>query len=377
MGHHEVYTWLGLVPGTWPPDYYTLLGLEPGDSDVERIEQHVHDCLARLRSHQLHHPEQATEAMNLLARAFSCLTDPEAKSTYDAWLFGAPAEAIPVDGNLAVAEPVNGPTDPLAWLFGPSSQAATKETLSESLNLTQQDWTVAPAEAWQIPAPPPPVVTPPPPAGANGVPSVVATIVPSAPPPRPPVDPLLEAAHSSSARRGLGTKRALYHRIARTRQLLWAWEGAGKYLRQPERRLTRSNEAAELIRQLNAVRRLLRRFPPVLGEAGQAGFYVVTLARQPKHAIIQTFRMLLPSQRETLARDWRDGYQLLVAHREFLRQELRAIRHTTSWGQVVRAVRTAFHDHRRLVLVAAGLLGFVAAGWLVTLVLLLWFRFFP
>src|SRR5262249_38276825 len=160
----------------------------------------------------------------------------------------------------------------------------------------------------------PPVVSPPKSVEANGVSSIVTAAGPvrSAPPPLPvpappPVDPLVEAAHSPSARRGLGTKRALYHRIARTRQLLWAWGGAGKFLRQPERRLTRSSEATELIRQLNAVRRLLRHFPPVLGEAGQAGFYVVTLARQPKHAIIQTFRMLLPSQRETLARDWRDG----------------------------------------------------------------------
>jgi hypothetical protein len=164
----------------------------------------------------------------------------------------------------------------------------------------------------------------------------------------------------------------LYHRIARTRQLLWAWEGAGKFLRQPERRLTRSSEATELIRQLNAVRRLLRHFPPVLGEAGQAGFYVVTLARQPKHALIQTFRMLLPSQRETLARDWRDGYQLLVAHRQFLRRELRAMRHTTPWGQVARAVRTTLHDYQRWVLFAAALLGVVAAAWILALALDFW-----
>jgi hypothetical protein len=185
---------------------------------------------------------------------------------------------------------------------------------------------------------------------------------------------LVEAAHSAPARRGLGTKRALYHRIARTRQLLWAWEGAGKYLRHPTRRLTRSSEATELVRQLNAVRHLLRRFPPLLGQAGQAGFYVVTLARQPKHAIIQTFRMLLPSQRETLARDWRDGHQLLLAHRQFLRQELRGMRHITRWGGIIRAVRTFLTDHRRLFLFAGVVLGLVAATWLVALVTVLWYH---
>jgi hypothetical protein len=374
MGHEDVCTWLGLPPEAWPPDYYTLLGLEPGDGDVARIEEHVHERLARLRSRQLQHPDQATEAMNLLARAFSCLTDPEAKKAYDALLFGprretgtAFPEVIPV-----LADPVNT-GDPLAWLFGQWRPTATKETVTENLSLTQQDWMAAPAEAWQLPPPPAPSVTPAVSSEVNGVPPVAAVVVsPPTPPRPPPVDPLVEAAHSFPARRGLGTKRALYYRIARTRQLLWAWEGAGKYLRQPERRLTRSQEAAELMRQLNAVRRLLRRFPPLLGQAGQPGFYVVTLARQPKHALIQTFRMLLPSQRETLARDWRDGYQLLAAHRGFLRQELRAMRHTTRWGRIVRAIRAIIHDHRALVLVVAGLVAFAAAFWLGALIVLLW-----
>jgi hypothetical protein len=384
MGHHDVYTWLGLAPGTWPPDYYTLLGLEPGDSDVERIEQHVHERLARLRSHQLQHPDQAAEAMNLLARAFSCLTDPEAKKAYDASLFGQPREAPPgsPEAKRPSPEPSREPVDPLAWLFGPWSQATTRETVSGSLSLTQRDWTVAPPPP-RLPAPPePPMVSPQAPADINGVPPMTtaeaaANSAPAPPVPAPaPVDPLVEAAHSSSARRGLGTKRALYYRIARTRQLIWAWEGAGKYLRQPARRLTRSNEAADLIRQLNAVRRLLRRFPPLLGKAGQAGFYVVTLARQPKHAIIHTFRMLLPSQRETLARDWRDGYQLLVAHRQFLRQELRALRQTTRWGRLVRAVTATLNDHRRLVMVLGVVLGLVAITWLAALAVILWYRFF-
>jgi hypothetical protein len=375
MGYEDVCTWLGLPAEAWPPDYYTLLGLEPGDGDVARIEEHVHERLARLRSRQLQHPEQATEAMNLLARAFSCLTDPEAKKAYDTHLFGQSSpsfpEAIPI-----LAEPVNGPGDPLAWLFGQWSPLATKDTVADHLSLTQQEWLAAPAEAWQIPSPPPPVGSPTVPSEVNGVPPAAAVVVsPPPPPPRPPVDPLVEAAHSFPARRGLGTKRALHYRIARTRQLLWAWEGAGKYLRQPERRLTRSQEAAELIRQLNAVRRLLRRFPPLLGQAGQPGFYVVTLARQRKQALIHTFRMLLPSQRETLARDWRDGFQLLVAHREFLRQEVRAMRHTTRWGQVIRAIRAAIHDHRPLVVVAVVLVGFVAAFWLGTTVVLLWYHF--
>src|SRR5205085_2212475 len=123
---------------------------------------------------------------------------------------------------------------------------------------------------------------------------------------------------STTARRGLGTKRALYYRIARTRQLLRAWDQAGVFLSKPKRRLTKQAEAADLVRQLTTIRHLLRRFPPLLGEAGQPGYLVVALARQ--EMIVQTFRTLLPSQRERLAQDWQSGRELLVSHRQFLRQ---------------------------------------------------------
>src|SRR5437016_14590192 len=83
MKSDQIYTWLGLPAGAWPPDHYTLLGLSPGERDVARIEQHVHDRLAKLRCYQLSHPDQATEAMNRLAQAFLCLTDPAAKKAYD------------------------------------------------------------------------------------------------------------------------------------------------------------------------------------------------------------------------------------------------------------------------------------------------------
>ena len=114
-----------------------------------------------------------------------------------------------------------------------------------------------------------------------------------------PVDTLLEAARSSQpARRGLGTKRALYHRVARTRSLLTAWQQAGKFLNDPKRKLSRPTEAREFMDGLAAIRRLLENFPPLLGEAGQPGYLVVALARQ--QVIVPTFQTLLPSQREAL-----------------------------------------------------------------------------
>ncbi len=383
MDHDQVCSWLHLPPGSWPPDHYTLLGLTPGEADPARIEQHVHERLARLRPLQLHYPEQVTEAMNLLARAFSCLTDPEAKRAYDAVLFGQPASPAPAaspapqeeadEPSIASLEPAATAADPLAWLFGPWNPQAEPAPAPPAPPTPAppprilKDWASAP--------PPPRQVAPPAPAGAPAAPhgdangaalsdtkeAMAETAEHEAARPAP-VDPLVKVAHSTSARRGLATKRALYHRIARTRELLWAWERAGKYLNHPERPLVRSSEAVELTRQLLRVRRLLARFPPLLGEAGQPGFYVITLANQPKAMIVPTFRMLLPVQRETLARDWRDGHKLLSAHRDFLRAELRALRKTSWLGRVVRAADHLFTDHPGLFLLLALLVAVVAAA---------------
>src|SRR5205807_1945939 len=125
MREELIRVWLGLPSPTWPPDHYTLLGLEPGEADPALIEQRVHERLERVRRYQLAHPELVTEAMNRLAQAFVCLTDPVAKQTYDrALLPGSPSRAPdplppPVPSEAEAASPPPGvPTaeapDPLA-----------------------------------------------------------------------------------------------------------------------------------------------------------------------------------------------------------------------------------------------------------------------
>jgi hypothetical protein len=168
------------------------------------------------------------------------------------------------------------------------------------------------------------------------------------------------ATTSTVARRGLGTKRALYNRIAQTRKLLWAWEQAGKFLSNPKRRLTKPAEATELIRQMTAIRTLLEGFPALLGEAGQPGYLVVTLARQ--QVIVPTFQTLLPSQRQKLAEDWKLGHKLLAAHRQFLRQEARALRKKSVVGRAILAAR-AFLDRPAGILILLGLLAINVAIW--------------
>ena len=87
MSHEFIYSCLQLSPANWPPDHYTLLGLERGESDLQRIEQHAQERMEKLRRYQLRHADQVTEAMNCLAQALVCLTDPLTKEAYDAQLW--------------------------------------------------------------------------------------------------------------------------------------------------------------------------------------------------------------------------------------------------------------------------------------------------
>jgi hypothetical protein len=90
MNYEFICSCLQLSPADWPPDHYTLLGLEPGESDIRRIEQHAQERMEKLRRYQLRHADQVTEAMNRLAQALVCLMDPTAKKAYDARLLNRP-----------------------------------------------------------------------------------------------------------------------------------------------------------------------------------------------------------------------------------------------------------------------------------------------
>ena len=338
MDHQLICIWLGLPPdGSWPPDHYRLLGLPAGESDPATIERHVQQRLETVRRYQLTHPEQATEAMNRLAQAFVCLSDEESKRAYDATLLARPAR------RWVVVNPA-----------GPARAALPEETPEATqvdLNVTAAGPSQAEVDT-QIETP---------------LPGPLPAVEPSPPPLAPPksqdrVDPVVEAARSSApARRGLGSKRALYRRLARTRQLLHAWEAAGEYMGNPQRRITRPSEALELIEELTTLRALLRGFPPLLGTAGQPGYLVIALARM--QVIVPTFQTLLDSQREALARDWEAGQKLLIEHRDFLRQELRALRKRPLLCRAFRAVRSAITDQPGMVLLLLALLALNVALW--------------
>jgi hypothetical protein len=156
-------------------------------------------------------------------------------------------------------------------------------------------------------------------------------------------DSLVAAAQQSAkARRGLGTKRALYSRVVATRKLLRAWAQLGTLMEAPKRRLSRSADGPELDRLLGETRTHLRRFPRLMGAAGQPGYLVLALAQQDDAS--RSFQSLDASQRDALSRDWAAGRKLLEAHREFLRQEIVVLRKLTTRERLLRAAYAVVTD---------------------------------
>src|SRR5262245_60655647 len=176
MSHELIFTWLGLEPGDWPPDHYRLLGLEPSESDSARIEQRVHDRLEAVRRYQLLHPELVTEAMNRLAQAYVCLTDPDARRAYDNARSGRPAG----NGSKATAarptrrKPTTGRLPPLpAPLTSPAPAPAPQPPPPEVPPAPKVELLPVATPAPPVAVPAPPVAVPAPPAAVPVPPVVV------------------------------------------------------------------------------------------------------------------------------------------------------------------------------------------------------------
>jgi hypothetical protein len=83
MSRELICSILGIRPDSWPPDHYALIGLSPHEANPARVEIRVQELSAKLRSYQLAHPDDVTDALNRLAQALVCLTDPAARADYD------------------------------------------------------------------------------------------------------------------------------------------------------------------------------------------------------------------------------------------------------------------------------------------------------
>src|SRR5262245_14389639 len=128
MSAELICSTLGLPADRWPPDHYELLGLPRGTVDAARVEAHVLDRMERLRKLQLTHPDAVTDAMNRLAQALVCLTDPTLKREYDATLgIASPAAAV---GWVESSRPTDQPRVGLEDSTHPSKTRPTPEESS-------------------------------------------------------------------------------------------------------------------------------------------------------------------------------------------------------------------------------------------------------
>jgi hypothetical protein len=371
MSRELICSWLGLPPGEWPPNHYTLLGLSPGECDLHLIEMRVHQRLDAVRRYQMCHPEPATEAMNRLAQAFVCLTEPAAKRRYDVDVLGLPLPAVAT----ATAEPEisAATTNGVEWTNGHASASVDTVTGEHSAPGSP---TPAPASDTKVivvgsndTVPSPPPIRRPPPtdpefAVADLLPLLVDSTPPSSPTPPPPsapkIDPAAELARSHQARRGLGSRRAFLQRARQTRRLLELWRQLGQYLASSRRRLPRAAEAEPLVNLLEELDAELVTFPPVLGEAGQPGYHVVNLARQ-EDLDHPAFHLLDREERKSISRDWQSGLNLLEAHRSFLLGELRCLRRRGMCYWVVRTVRAFVNERPTVVLLGLAALALLIA----------------
>lgn len=79
--------WLGVASEERPPDYYSMLGVDPGDSSTDRIQTAFADAVARVRIYQV--GARGTEAQRVLdelSTAFRVLSTPQSRREYDAQL---------------------------------------------------------------------------------------------------------------------------------------------------------------------------------------------------------------------------------------------------------------------------------------------------
>lgn len=352
MDYDRLCSWLGLPPGSWPPDHYALLGLARGTGVVTEIEARVLDRMEQIRPHQLLHPELVTDGMNRLAQALVCLTDPVARSAYDRSI-GIPPPPFEVvedepqpesakhsDGTRPIELPAEVPVEPQKI---PYEVVEPPEREPDPLPYKIPPYEVVPDEsrptkqAYEVVegGPPPPLpyeVIPPDEVPKSELPfgEPIELDKPAEKPSEEPHPPAPPAPIS---------RRALYRQLAAIRKAMRAWEGLRPVFGTPTETLATPMAVLLFVRALADARDAIPDVSQVIQGPGSPGGMVAALIRLP-HAL-HAVRVLLPVQREAIALDWRRGYAVLLHERRRLREMTLVARHRRpdASGQLLRVLR--------------------------------------
>ncbi len=256
-------TWLGIPADPWPPDHHALLGLPADVDDPAVIERHVLERMELLRQHQLMHPDEATEGMNLLARAMIALT--------------APPKLEPI-------------AEPAVLIDVPVPAPVERQFIEAPLPVS-------------LPLPP----------------DVASDVYPIEP---EPADELPMALPRDVRPRPVrGGRRQLYADIVRVRRAMKTWGRLVEFFEVPERTFTRRTDIVALMNTLSDLLPVLPTTIEFVGGPGQPGHVIAGLARQ--QPVVEMFRSLLPGQCEALARDCRLAHLTLRNRYGELRDALR------------------------------------------------------
>jgi hypothetical protein len=291
--HSLLRSWLGLPPGPWPPDHYALIGIPAGSMDAPEVERMVLERMARLRSHQLLHPELVTEGMNRLAQALICLTDPAAKAAYDAeiGILSPPPHRGTVE---AISRPIPPPLPESAPIPGfpiPTEEEPLPPDVTQVIEVRFTPG-LAPPEVGTVP--PYEVVED----EQSGPPTLPYEVV-SEPVLEPSFIALPHPSWQPTARR------QLYTRLASLRRIRSAWGKLKPHLADPNEPLDRPQRVLTFLEAVIELRKSLELLPDLIGDPWRPGGLVAALIKQS--LVLDAFRVLLPDQRRGLSLDWRNG----------------------------------------------------------------------
>ena len=147
-----------------------------------------------------------------------------------------------------------------------------------------------------------------------------------------------EQSHAEVPKRPLSPRREIYADLARVRKVLRIFERARKYATDPDRTFQKRTDALALMGCLAELRPLLPTVSDLIASRVIARQHVATLARQ--RLMYETFRSLLPSQRDGLAKDFRAAHYRLAGYYDDLREIAGSMKRTgCSTGRPLHEVR--------------------------------------
>jgi len=348
MSQEKLRGWLKLHDGPWPPDHYALIGLKVGEGTPVEIESRVLERLELLRRYQLPHPDEATEGMNLLARALDTLTDPEARLKYDSKL-GLKTPTRSEDPAPLVHDTLNtlfpGVPQLPSMTVRPSFVFDEGPPLPEAILLPEVDYETNIDEDPEFEEDEP-------------EPALPAAILLPVPPPLERLDDS-KAREARRSSRPKSPKRELYADLARVRKVLRIWERARPLFGDVEQTFARRTDTLALMSCLAELRPLLSTVTDLIATGRRPGGIVAALARQ--RLMFDTLRSLLPDQREALAKDFRAAHYRLAGYYDELRDEAGRMNEQTWMRETGKPMLRYLANHPEWLILPIGILALIVS----------------